>query len=317
MPQPLVTVILLNWNSADRTIACIETLRDIAYDNFRIHLVDNGSTDSSADRLSHLEGVNFTQNPVNLGYTGGNNKAMHEAVTAGTDYVWLLNNDTVVPQDCLGRLVSLAETAPEIGLVSPVIKDNDSVGATQICCGIPDPHYPQWKLVTDVQDAIMAQQNENGRLILYGTALLIKRTVVEKIGYLDEKLFAYCEDYDYSIRSFRAGFKNIVAVDACVFHDTVADDDRKPYYFYLIARNYLIVARKNSNILRYWQYVWWRYHAGIDIVRNSSSRTQTDAYLAGWWDGIRGRGGPFNPPRSMPAAIRWALFPRSHMRKTD
>jgi len=149
-----VTVIILNWNSADRTIACIETLQRIDYDNFRIYLVDNGSTDNSADRLSHLEGVNLTQNAVNLGYTGANNKAMHEAVTAGTDYVWLLNNDTVVTKDCLARLVSLAETMPEIGLVSPVIRDNDPIGAIQVCCGIPDAHYPQWKLITDIQDAI-------------------------------------------------------------------------------------------------------------------------------------------------------------------
>ena len=71
---------------------------------------------------------------------------MLEAVAAGTDYVWLVNSDTVVPEDCLARLVSMAETAPEIGLVSPVIRDNDAIGANQICCGIPDPHYPQWIL---------------------------------------------------------------------------------------------------------------------------------------------------------------------------
>ena len=317
MPQPLVTVIILNWNSADRTIACIETLRGVAYDNMRIHVVDNGSTDGSADRLSHLEGVNFSQNPVNLGYTGGNNQAMYEAVTAGTDYVWLLNNDTVVPQDCLAGLVSVAEAAPDVGLVSPVIRDNDSTGAIQACCGIPDPHYPQWKLIRDVKEAVMAQQNENGRLILYGTALLVKRSVMEKVGYLDDRLFAYCEDYDYSIRSIQGGFKNVVAVDACVFHDAVTDNGRKAYYFYLISRNYLLVARKHSNISRYWRYVWWRYQIGRGIAANGSSRTQADAYLTGWWDGVRGRGGPFFPPRSIPAAVRWALFPRSHIRTMD
>jgi GT2 family glycosyltransferase len=315
MPQPLVTIIILNWNSADRTIACIETLQQICYDNFRIYLVDNGSTDNSADRLSHLKGVNFTRNAVNLGYTGGNNKAMQEAVTAGTDYVWLLNNDTAVPKDCLGRLVSLAETTSEIGLVSPVIMENGATGASEICCGIPDAHYPQWRLITNTQDAITAQQSEDGHLILYGTALLIKRTVIERIGYLDERLFAYCEDYDYSMRSMRSGFKNVVAVGACVTHDSAPDHERKPYYFYLIARNYLLVARKNLSILRYSRYVWWRYHAAKDMVRNNPSGMQTDSYLAGWWDGLLGHGGSFDPPRFMPAAIRWALFPRSHVKK--
>lgn len=317
MPQPLVTIIILNWNSADRTIACIETLQRINYDNFRIYLVDNGSTDDSADRLAQLKGVIFKRNVVNLGYTGANNEAMREAVTAGTDYVWLLNNDTVVPRDCLARLVSLAETTPRIGLVSPVIRNNDPIGAIQICCGIPDPHYPQWKLITDIQDAISEQQNRKGNLILYGTALLIKRAVIDRIGYLNSRLFAYCEDYDYSMRSMRAGFENVVAIDACVFHNSATDHDRKPYYFYLIARNYLLVARKNSSRMHYWQYVWWRYRAAKDLVRNNPSRRQTDAYLAGWWDGVWGHGGPFDPPRSMPAVVRWALFPREHSNKTN
>jgi hypothetical protein len=317
MPQPLVTVIILNWNSADRTIACIETLQRTNYDNFQIYLVDNGSTDDSADRLSYLEGVNLTRNAANLGYTGGNNKAMHEAIIAGTDYVWLLNNDTAVPENCLARLVSLAETTPEIGLVSPVIRDNDPSGAIQICCGVPDAHYPQWNLITNIQDAIIAQQRENGQLILYGTAILISRAVIDKIGYLDDRLFAYCEDYDYSIRSMRAGFKNIVAMDACIFHDPASDHERKPYYFYLVARNYLLVARKNLNLLRYCRYVWWRYHLAIDIVRSNPSGMQTEAYLAGWWDGIWGHGGPFDPTRFMPTAIRWALFPRSRMKKAN
>jgi GT2 family glycosyltransferase len=310
MPLPLVTVIVLNWNSAERTIACVETLRRIDYGNFQIYLVDNGSTDGSVDKLSRIEGVNFIRNPANLGYTGGNNAAMHEAIAAGTDYVWLLNSDTAVPEDCLARLVSMAETAPEIGLVSPVIRDNDSIGASQICCGIPDPHYPQWTLITDIRDTRISEQNRIGNLILYGTALLIKRTVIDRIGYLDEDLFAYCEDYDYSIRSVRAGFKNVVVIDACVFHDASNDCDRRSYYFYLIARNYLLVAKKHVSMLRYWRYAWWRYHAAIDFVRSNPSRTRVDAYLAGWWDGLRGHGGSFETPRSIPAVIRWALFPR-------
>lgn len=311
MPKPLVTAIILNWNNANRTIACIETLQDAAYDNLRIHLVDNGSTDNSFDLLSQLKGVNFTRNPVNLGYTGGNNKAMREAIIAGSDYVWLLNNDTVVPQDCLSRLVSLAESTPEIGMVSPVIRDNNSIGAVQICCGIPDPNYPQWKAVTNIPDAVTVQQTRNGDLILYGTALLIKRTVIEKIGYLDEGLFAYCEDYDYSIRSVRTGFRNAVAIDACVFHDANADRDRRAYDFYLTSRNYLLVSRKHFSLVHYLRYVWWRYNIGINHVRHNPSRMQVDAYLAGWWDGVWGHYGPFDPSRSMPALIRWALFPRS------
>jgi GT2 family glycosyltransferase len=312
MPQPLVTVIVLNWNAADRTIACIETLRRSNYDNFRIHLVDNGSTDGSADRLSSLSGVNFTRNRVNLGYTGGNNTAMRDPITARSDYFWLLNNDTAVPPDCLSRLVSIAEGTPEVGLVSPVIRDNDSVEASQICCGIPDPNYPQWRLITNIEDLLGAQTNTNGRAILYGTALLIKRSTVDKIGYFDDRLFAYCEDYDYSMRSMRAGLKNIVATDAYILHDVHDDKDRKAYYFYYISRNYLLVSRKHFNLMRFYRYVWWRYRSGLTIVQQGQSRMAIDAYLAGWWDGVRGHGGPFDPSRSMPALIRWALFPQAN-----
>jgi GT2 family glycosyltransferase len=311
VPQPSVTIIVLNWNSADRTIGCVKALQQLDYDNFRIRLVDNGSTDNSAEELARLKGIIFTRNAVNLGYTGGNNKAMQDAISDGAEYVWLVNNDAIVPRNCLSKLVSLAETAPEIGLVSPAIRENDDpIDPKKVFCGIPHAHYPQWELVTSSQDALAAQQDGNQHLILYGTALLIKRTLIEKIGFLDERLFAYCEDYDYCMRSMRGGFKNRVAIDACIFHAAVPDDERKPYYFYFVARNYLLVARKYLTVLHYCRYVWWRYRAARSLVSSLSS-VKADAYLAGWWDGVRGRGGSFDPPRGIPAVIRSTLFPRS------
>src|SRR5664279_2479168 len=98
----LTYIILLNWNGWQDTIACVESCRKLSYPNFRILIVDNGSTDNSEAILrERLPDIELLQTGANLGFAGGNNVGIRHALAQGADYVWLLNNDTVVDAEAL------------------------------------------------------------------------------------------------------------------------------------------------------------------------------------------------------------------------
>ncbi|MCS6862682.1 MAG: glycosyltransferase, partial [Abditibacteriales bacterium] len=102
---PQVSVLVLNWNGKADTLECLESLRRVDYPNFEIIVVDNASTDDSvaAIRQAYPELV-ILQNSDNLGYAEGNNVGIRYAKARGSDYVFILNNDTVVDANVLTPL---------------------------------------------------------------------------------------------------------------------------------------------------------------------------------------------------------------------
>ncbi|EQD39980.1 glycosyltransferase, partial [mine drainage metagenome] len=108
-----------------------------------------------------------------------------------------------------------------------------------------DLDIPAYEPTDDLEKARAWQGGFPERMALWGTAMLARRQLIEKIGALDERIFAYWEDIDYSIRSARAGFRNVMVFDAMIFHaakPTIATPrDVKPYYFYFMTRNEILM----------------------------------------------------------------------------
>ena len=123
-PLPHVSIVVLNWNDSGVTIACLDALRATTYPNYSIIVVENGSTDGSADRLRKVENIDLITSPENLGYTGGVNLGIARALAGRAEYVWLLNSDAKVKPDVLSLLVAAAQSDNRVGLVSPVIFAN-------------------------------------------------------------------------------------------------------------------------------------------------------------------------------------------------
>ena len=126
--RPNVVIIILNWNGFQDTKECLDSLFKINYGNYRIYLVDNGSTDGSLEKLNSEFGKNknlvILPTGKNLGFAGGNNFALRKALEDKEqkyDYFLLLNNDTIVETDFLSELVLAAEADEKIGIVAPVI----------------------------------------------------------------------------------------------------------------------------------------------------------------------------------------------------
>src|SRR3989344_1330468 len=123
---PRVSVIVLNWNGLPYTVPCIKAVKGQSFRDFEL-VVDNGSTkDDSVEVLKRTRGIKLVLNSRNLGFAGGNNSGV--VVASASDYIVLLNNDTLVPKDWLSELVSAMDRFPELGsAMSKVYNRYDNV----------------------------------------------------------------------------------------------------------------------------------------------------------------------------------------------
>lgn len=123
MKNPSVAIIIVNWNNANDTIDCIQNLQKISYDNFKVFLIDNGSSDDSVQGLKLIkeDRLELIETGKNLGFSGGNNVGIKKALEKKFDYVLLLNNDTTVEPNFLDELMRVAESDEKIGVVGSKI----------------------------------------------------------------------------------------------------------------------------------------------------------------------------------------------------
>jgi GT2 family glycosyltransferase len=272
-------------------------------------IVDNGSTDGSMEAIAaRYPSATLIRHRENLGYTGGVNAGLRHAIDHGADYVWLLNNDAVVTPDSLTRLLAVAEQHPSVGLLSPVIRYYDRPDDVQFA-GTPLEEPPG--RVPQI-DALGTGEALVGDMVLVGTALLIRKNVVSGIGLLDERYFAYCEDWDYSLRARAAGFEVAVVSSANVLHKSAGSLGRNsPTKEYLMVRNRYLVwmshltgSQRRAYPRRYLAFVVERvYEArrqGADIV--------AEAALDGAWDAFHGRFGPLPAGPRMGSALKRAIL---------
>ena len=312
---PAVSAVVLNWNGGETTRSCLRSLAAANYPNLSIIVVDNASSDGSVDELAKIETIDLIRSTVNLGFTGGVNLGLRRAMERGADYVWLLNSDATTGSEVLGQLVAAAELDSRIGLVSPVFHDPEPPHAAEFCLARFDPIAG---IATQTSDKSIAREwteSHPEQLVLPGTALLVRRSLIATIGVLDDRFFAYVEDVDYSLRATAAGFRNVVVLDAVVCHafrHPVENPHGVPTYLhYFMTRNYLLLWRKlPGGMLISKAMLWFLRERLLQVSRMKGDTAAVNALLAGLWDGLRGVGGPYDPTRQMPAMLRFLLARR-------
>lgn len=305
---PAVWVVVLNWNGASDTLDCLQSLKRLRYPRLTTVVVDNGSAPAEADGIeaSGLARAVLRQRE-NLGFAGGCNVGIRYALERGAAYVWLLNNDTVVDPLCLDALVAAGERDARIGLLSPVLYDYDAPDVIQFAGTVLDLPGQRSPTLTSLDDP--RARGQEGRLGLWGTALLIKRRVVEAVGPLDERYFAYVEDMDYCVRALQAGFATRLVREASVYHRhgfALAGPDAH-LREYLITRNDYLFWTTHLRGWPRWsyrmRYIPWVLRRWIDA--RLRDQPQVEACIAsGGWDALRGHWGSWERRGRAPAALR-------------
>ncbi len=249
--NPKVYLLVLNWNMPDDTIECLRSLQAQDYDNFTIVLIDNASEDDSVKVLSaEFPDIRIIVNKQNLGFAEGNNIGIRYAIENNADYIFILNNDLTLKEDCLRRLIAAGEKTPKSGMLAPKVyyyddpKVINSLG-TSIDWFRLRPHLSFCNQI----DKGQFKENRDAQ-ILVGCALMIKKRVVEKIGMLDKDFFMLHEEADWCLRSLKAGYRNIVIPEAVAFHKASKTMKKflTPAIYYSI-RNFLYLSYKNAPLV--------------------------------------------------------------------
>jgi len=313
---PKVFIVILNWNGLEDTLECLASVAQLDYPFRQTLVVDNGSTDGSPERLRiAYPNLILIEHRANLGYTGGNNAGMRYAMTHGADYVWLLNNDAVVEPTSLSRLVTTASQDENIGLISPSIYDYSERDRVQFVGELADVARQRLIRAPDPREAQPARSSY--RPVLWGTALFVRSTVIQRVGYLDDRYFAYFEDFDYSLRALDAGFRILVEPEALVYHKWAGSSGAdSPFRVYLFTRNwYRFWSTQLRGIPKYRylpRYVAWAIRQAVSF-KEAGNRRAAEACFDGIWNAIRGRYGPPGHAIPMPGPIRRILYTHSYL----
>ena len=216
-----LVAVVLNWNGGEDTPRALASL-----DGIETICVDNGSTDGSDAVVERdFPAVELIRTGANLGFAGGNNVGIRRALERGADWVLLVNNDAVVEPGIAEALERAAAARPDAGLLACKVLFED--GATVMYAGA----------------SFRAWLGYSGRVTGYGgpdrfhelrdvgradgAAMAVSRAAAERAGLLDERLFAYVEDVDWSLRIRAAGFAVVFVPDAVVLPQGLGLDRRR------------------------------------------------------------------------------------------
>lgn len=246
MKAPHVAIIILNWNGINDTLECLKSVGQIRYDCFSIVVVDNGSGDDSCLQIrNNYPEIKLIENKRNLGFAEGNNVGIRYALDHGADYVFLLNNDTVVDQLIVTELLAAARKNNDAGIYGAKIYyysepekiwyagarwDNDSCQFSHSNADISEV------AVTDY---------------VCGCTMFISKKTLEVIGLMDPVFFLTYEDTDWCYRALRRGVKSYCVPTAKVWHKISASfgGNSSPIISYFMSRNLLLWAEKNLRLI--------------------------------------------------------------------
>jgi hypothetical protein len=223
-----VTIIVLNWNNRDVTLECVESLRGAQLGGARILVVDNGSSDGSADALrERFPDVAQLVLQENRGYAGGNNAGVRAAFDAGARAVLLLNNDTRVAPEFLAPLLEVLNGCRDAAAVSSAIMRLDSPQVLQEAYF--EVYWGFGLIRRRGVNALPGEGFDQVRAVdaAIGCSLLVRREALEHVGLLDDAYFAYHEEVEWCVRARKAGWRVFYQPYSLVYHHFSKSTDVK------------------------------------------------------------------------------------------
>lgn len=245
MTRPLVSLIALNYNKPNVTRDLLISLRGITYPEVEIIIVDNASSDKSYRKLkSEFPYIHLISSPVNLGYSGGNNLGMQ---AARGDLILLINNDVEVTPGFIEPMVRLFEEDEAIGMVSPKIVYYERGHRIQYA---GSNGINPWTGRGRKEGNLKIDNGEYDRVceteLVHGACVMVSKTLVEKIGMLDESFFIYYEEHDWAERAKRNGFKLYYVGTSTIYHkESVTMGKESPFKTYYMAKNRILYLKRN------------------------------------------------------------------------
>jgi GT2 family glycosyltransferase len=304
---PNVWIVPVNYNGTEDTRKCLRSLAALTTPA-KVVVVDNASRPDPTEALrAEFPWAHVVRNDENLGWSGGNNAGIRFALDRGADHIILLNNDTTVAPDLVGRLLGAFAAHPRFGVIGPVIHHMDEPdvvmtdGVTFNPPGFPGffqrrvvPERPAEPPVVDETD------------IVNGCCMMVRADVFRRVGLIDDRFFLIHEEADFCLRVKRAGWACGVLAEPLVWHKGSTSFARsgKRWQRYYDTRNLMMLVRKyrgaRGALATYARYVRYAYHRYCH-EREAAQPDAADAVLEGLVDAATRRTGPYR------VRTRWAV----------
>lgn len=256
-----IAAIVLTWNNFNDTAECIQSLQNQDYEELQIIIVDNGSSDDSAQQLeSEFPNVNVIYAKKNHGFGGGMNIGIKEALSKDIEHIWLLNNDVVCHNNqLLSTLVNRLELYRQIGAISPVINYYQS-SKVWFHRGIIDEYRGD---AEHTRDPLLSSSYDDDLVLndyVPTACVLYRRSVFEEVGLFPEKYFLYYEDVEHC-HSMKNHYDIVTDSTVTAAHKKSASTGGSTgaIYLYYVVRNRWLFATQNLDVSYdfYIHYLFW------------------------------------------------------------
>ena len=306
---PSVAIIILNWNTWRDTIECLESLQKVKYPNFRMLVVDNGSTNDSVIKIMAwwneiiiqdakiggiADKITIIRNAQNFGYCEGNNIGIDHVLNSEfpPDFVFFLNNDARLDQNCLYQCVMTA-IKNNAGMVGAVPKSADGSK-----CLLGDAKFPRALFYprksffpSDLPDSWVRDAVPGSGMLVRSDVLIEMKSIYN--FYLNPDLFMYWDEMDFCVRAKKLGYKILMSGNAIIFHGMKSQlhgIERIPPYYYIARNGFLLGKELLSFYIKIIFYLYYPNYCLIRIIKKliQSEKCAAFAILEGLKDGFRG-----------------------------
>lgn len=290
---PTLAVIILNWNAASDTLACLAHVAEWQCVTPHVWVVDNAS--SAADRATLAAGMaqlpfacTLLENARNLGFAGGTNRGLRAALAAGDAPLLLLNNDARIADRDLQQLLSTFAHHPEIGWLGPLLYHDDALHSV----GRRNPVLHHNSLITTLPQAPLLEVD-----FISGSVALVRADLLHTVGLLDEDYFFNTEVADHCHRAREIGYQTVVDCHARADHNLDRSSAlRSTLYIYYIIRNRFVYVRKRYRAAKWPLTAFWVGYCVLLAAKLRFTGQQATAQVVwlGMVDGVSKRWGGQN-----------------------
>lgn len=298
MNLPLVHIVTLNWNGLEDTLECLASIRKLTYPNLRVQVIDNASENNEAEIIEReFPEVNVLRQKENIGFCGGCNAGMKQAMSEGADFVMLLNNDTFVSPNLIEMLLDGYEKLENPGAVSPVIFKHPET--EKIWFSIAEweavwkTGVAKFRLALDQDYESLKDKKPYPTEFACGCCLFVSTKVIREVGIFDERYFAFFDEAEWCVRMKKKGFTSYVIPSAFIYHK-VGGSTPNLVATYLLTRNRLLWMEENLPVRRKIksypvmakEFIWNLLNVGNFIAdsKRYTPKEQSRAFLQGYKD---------------------------------
>jgi GT2 family glycosyltransferase len=250
--HPFVSIVTLHFNQLKATQEFLESSRTLTYPGYEIILCDMHSTYNPEReiRSRRYPNLKYFRCDQNLGFAGGNNWGLRKA--AG-DFIFFVNNDTILNPEIIQILLQPMLENANIAGVSPKIKYFDKPAVIQYA------GFTKMNMITGRAFPIGQGETDRGQYndsrstsAVHGCAMMVRRSVTDRIGMFPEKFFLYYEEWDWSNRAIEAGYSLWYEGKGQIQHkESLSVGRENPLKTYYLTRNRILFMRRNATEIQY------------------------------------------------------------------